>query len=207
MTTNTDTPFGLKPIKHKGGAPYNGAFNPYLIPASDSQAMFIGDVVLKTTTANAARVQAPEAGTFEIGTLPQCIRATVGTTERITGVIVGFAPDPDGLGRTHRLASTERIAYVCDDPDMMFEVQGEGTVAATDMGLNAVLIYTHAGSAVTGRSGAEFDCGTTTAMATTVGFQLCLHRLANRPDNFIGANAKVLVTINTHTEVNASTGI
>ena len=204
---NTDTPFGLKPIRHKSGAPYNGAFSCYYLPAGTAGSYFIGDPVIKTSTANAVAASGPGAGTFPIGTLPEIVKATVGTTNRITGVIVGFAPDPDGLGRIYRPASTARVVYVADDPDLVFEIQADGTVAVTDIGLNAVLIYTNAGDTNTGRSGAELDTGTTTAMATTVGFQLAIHRLVNRPDNEIGAFAKLEVTINTHTEVNASTGI
>mgnify|MGYP003439807478 FL=1 len=201
---NADTPFGLRPIRHKSGAPYNGSFNTYYLPAGTAGNYFIGDPVIKTTTANAVVASGPGAGDFPIGTLPEIVKATAGTTNRITGVIVGFAPDPDGLGRIYRPASTARVVYVCDDPDVVFEIQGDGTVAVTDIGLNGVLIYTNGGSTATGRSGAELD---TSNMNTTVGFQLSIHRLVNRPDNEIGAFAKVEVTINTHTEVNASTGI
>lgn len=204
---NADTPFGLRPIRHKSGAPYSGSFNCYYLPAGTGGNYFIGDPVIKTSTANAVAASGPGAGSFPIGTLPEIVKATVGTTNRITGVIVGFAPDPSGLDRIYRPASTARVAYVCDDPNIVFEIQADGTVAATDIGLNAVLIYTNGGSTSTGRSGAELDTGTTTAMATTVGFQLAIHRLVNREDNEIGAFAKLEVTINNHTEVNASTGI
>ena len=202
---NTDTPFGLRPIRHKSGAPYNGAVNPYIIPASDATAMFIGDPVIKTSTANTVAHSAPGAGDFPIGTLPAITKATAGTTNRITGVIVGFAPDPDGLGRIFRPASTARIAYVCDDPDVVFEIQADGALAADQVGLNAVLVYTNAGDVNTGRSGAELSTGT--APATTVGFQLQIKRLVNRADNEVGEFTKAEVVINTHTEVNASTGI
>lgn len=201
---NADTPFGLRPLRHKSGAPYNGAVRPYLIPASDSTAMYIGDPVIKTGTANAAGVQAPGAGDFPIGTLSEIAKATAGTTNRITGVIVGFAANPDALGLTYRPASTARVAYVCDDPDVEFEIQCDGTLTAAMIGLNAVLIYTNAGSAVTG-SGAELSIGT--APASTVGFQLQIRRLINRLDNEMGEFAKVAVLINQHTEVNASVGI
>jgi hypothetical protein len=202
---NADTPFGLRPLRHKSGAPYNGSFNVYHVPSSYATALFVGDPVIKTSTANAAAVSAPGAGDFPIGTLPEINKATAGTTNRITGVIVGFAPDPDGLGRIYRPASTSRIAYVCDDPDVVFEIQADGEIDADQMGLNAVLVYTNAGDTNTGRSGAELSTGT--APATTVGFQLQMKRLVNRQDNEAGEFAKVEVVINTHTEVNASTGV
>lgn len=202
---NTDTPFGLRPLRHKSGAPYSGAVNPYFLPPTDATPMFIGDPVIKTSTANTVAHSAPGAGDFPIGTLPVVTKATAGTTNRITGVIVGFAPDPDGLGRTFRPASTGRIAYVCDDPDIVFEIQADGILTADQMGLNAVLIYTNTGDVNTGRSGAELSVGT--PPAATVGFQLQIKRLVNRVDNEPGEFTKAEVVINTHTEVNGSTGI
>ena len=58
---NTDSPFGLKPIRHRNGAPYNGAANPYYIPASYGTALVIGDPVIKSGTSNTAEVEAPGA--------------------------------------------------------------------------------------------------------------------------------------------------
>lgn len=202
---NADTPFGLRPIKHRNGAPYNGAVNAYFVPASYATALFVGDPVVKTGTSNAAAITAPGAGAFPVGTLPEINKAAAGTTNRITGVVVGFAADPNGLERRYNPASTARVVYVCDDPDVIFEAQVDGTLTADMIGLNAVLVYTNAGSTFTGQSGAEISIGT--APATTVGFQVNLLRVVNREDNELGEFAKVEVRINTHTETNAVTGI
>lgn len=201
---NVDSPFGLKPVRHMLGLPLNGAVKPYYIPASYATALFIGDPVVKTGTANTARVQAPGVGEFQIGTLPEINRTTVGDTtnnaSRITGVIVAFAPDPDGLGRIHRPASTERIAFVCDDPFVVFEIQADGAIPATSIGLNAVTIATHSGSTVTGLSGIELDT-TSTAPSADASNQLIILRAVNRVDNDTTLiHAKVEVRINTHTE-------
>jgi hypothetical protein len=205
---NNDTPFGLRPVRHKSGAPYNGAVNYYYVPSTYATALFVGDPVVKTGTSNTTAVSAPGAGDYGIGTLPEINKATAGTTNRITGVIVGIAPNPNGLERIYNPASTGAIIAVCDDPDVMFEIQCEGTIAAAQIGLNGVLIYTNAGSTATGRSGAELDGGTTTAPATTVGFQLKILRVKNAVDNEAGsAFTKVEVMINQHTETTASVGI
>ena len=90
---NVDTPFGLRPVRHKSGAPYNGAANPYYKPVGYATAMFIGDAVVTTGTSNTAAASAPGLGNFQIGTLPEVNRATVGDTNRITGVVVGFGAD------------------------------------------------------------------------------------------------------------------
>lgn len=198
---NSDTPFGLRPIRHKSGAPYNGAANPYYIASDYATALFIGDPVIKVAGgSNTAAVEVPGGGTFGIGTLPSIEKATAGDGNRITGVIVGFAPLPSNLEHKHNPASTARVAYVCDDPDIVFEIQADGAVAAASMGLNAVLIYTHSGSTYTGLSGVELDT-TSDGPAADASNQLLILRASNREGNdTTSAWCKVEVLINQHTQ-------
>jgi hypothetical protein len=207
---NADTPFGLKPVRHKSGAPYNGSFNPYYIKGDYATALFIGDPVVKVAAgSNTAVMKDPGAGEFAIGTLPQVEKTVVGDvdgiTKMITGVIVGFAADPDNLTNKHNPASNERIAYVCDDPEVIFEIQADGAIPAASMGLNAVLIATHSGSTTTGLSGIELDT-TSDVPAADASNQLIILRAANREDNDTTiAHAKVEVLINCHTQAPGST--
>lgn len=206
---NIDSPFGLKPVRHKSGAPYNGAVNPYYVPGDYGTALYIGDPVVKTGTANTAVVAAPGVGKFGIGTLPAINKTAAGdvdgNTKRITGVIVGFAALPNDLSKPYNPANTERIALVCDDPDVVFEIQADGAVAAASMGLNAVLIYTHGGNTTTGLSGAELDT-TSNAPAADASNQLTIVRAVNREDNDTTiTHAKVEVLINAHTEASGYT--
>lgn len=201
---NENRPFGLKPVRHKSGAPYNGAVNPYYIPSSYATALFIGDPVVKTGTANTAEVQVPGGGKFNIGTLPEINKTAagdvVGNTQRITGVIVGFAALPTDLSKNYNPASTARVAYVCDDPDIVFEIQADGAIPATSIGLNAVLKH-GTGNTTTGLSATVLDSGTTTAPSADASNQLLILRAANREDNDTTlAYAKVEVMINAHTE-------
>jgi hypothetical protein len=203
MTTNSDTPFGLRPVRYRDGSPYNGAVNPYFVASTYATALFVGDPVVKVAGgSNAAQV-----GNFPIGTLPQIERATAGDGNAITGVIVGFAPLPTNLGLVYNTASTERVAYVCDDPNVMFEIQADGAIAATQVGLNANLIYTHAGSTITGRSGAELDT-TSDGPDADASNQLTILRVVDRADNYAAtAFTKVLVAVNQHTELTGAIGI
>lgn len=196
---NADTPFGLRPVRYLTGAVYNGAVNPYWVEDATDNALFIGDVVIATGTANTAIVTVPGAGSFPPSTLPKILRITAGDTNRTTGVIVSFSTDPTALENVHRLNSTERVAWVCDDPDVMFEVQGDSaqTIAATDVGNNADIIFTHTGSTVTGISGMELDGSTITADASN---QLIIMRAVNRDDNDADLiHAKWLVMLSNHT--------
>tara|TARA_R100000656_G_scaffold19339_1_gene17630 strand:+ start:8350 stop:9006 length:657 start_codon:yes stop_codon:yes gene_type:complete len=202
---NTDTPKGLVPIKHRNGAPYNGAANPYYKPAGYATALFVGDVVVKTGTANTAAASAPGLGDFNIATLPEINKTTAGDSntdgERQTGVVVGFGADPDNLTNVYSSASTEAIVWVVDDPSVVFEVQCPSAIAATQIGLNAVLIDTHSGSTVTGLSGTEMDGGDTTAPAANASYQLLILRAVNRTDNETNAVHNMIeVVLNNHTE-------
>lgn len=201
---NEDRRFGLKPVRHKSGAPWNGAVNPYFIKGDYATALFIGDPVVKTGTANTAKVTVPGAGAFNIGTLPEINKTVVGdvdgNTKRITGAIVAFTPLPSDLSKNYNPASTERVAWVCDDPDVVFEIQADGAIPATSIGLNAVLIATHSGSTTTGLSGIELDT-TSDAPAADASNQLTIVRAVNREDNDTTTIwAKVEVLINAHTE-------
>jgi hypothetical protein len=90
------------------------------------------------------------------------------------------------------------VAYVVDDPDMLFEIQADGAVPAASMGLNAIMIQTHQGSTVTGLSGIELDT-TGTAPAADASYQLIIRNAINREDNDTTiAHAKVLVQISVH---------
>lgn len=203
---NQDTPFGLRPIRHRNGAAYNGSTNPYYLRSDYATAMFIGDPVIKTGTANLVAVNAAGVGEFAIGTLPTINKATAGATNRITGVIVGFSTLPTDLSKQYNPASTERVALVCDDPDVIFQIQSDTLLASTSIGLNAILIYTHAGSTVSGLSGVEMDGGSGTAPGADATYQVMIQRAANIPNNDLTAvHCKLEVMISNHTEASGST--
>lgn len=192
---NKDTPLGLVPIRHSNGAPYNGAYSEYYVPSTYATALGVGDPVIITGTSNTAAYKGNAPGT-----LPEINKATAAGGNYISGVIVGFNLLPDDLSKTYNAASTERIVYVADDPDLVFEIQEDsaGTVLdATDVGLNVDLVYTHSVSTTSGKSGAELDRST---VNTTSTLQLKIRRLVNRVDNALGDSAKWEVTINLHTQ-------
>jgi hypothetical protein len=182
---NANAPTGLVPMCYRSGAPYNGAFNSYTVPASDGTALFIGDPVIV-------------AGTSDALGQPTITRATAAGGAYITGVVVGFEPNRGDLTAIHRAASTLRTVYVADDPAILYEIQEDavgGALAVTSVGQNADLIA-GTGSTVTGKSAFQLD---TSTAATTNTLQLRIERFAPREENEVGvANAKVWVSINLH---------
>lgn len=195
---NTDAPFGLRPVRYLNGVCWNGQARPYYVPSSDSTALFKGDPVVIVGDSNDNEVTVI-GGKFAPGTLSEVTRATAGDGNYITGVVVGVAPTTDE-SLTYRAASTERVVWVADDPNIVFHMQddGGGTPSADWVGWNANLIA-GTGSTATGISGFELDGGTSDGPANDASNQLFILNLANVEDNEIGDNAIWEVTINMHT--------
>jgi len=189
---NANTPYGLRPVRHRNGAPYNGAATRYHVPASDGTALFIGDPVII-------------AGSADADGVATVTRATAAGGNYLLGAVVAVEPETrDSL--TYRAASTARYVWVADDPDLVFEIQEDGVggaLAATNIGQNIDLVA-GSGSTTTGLSGFMADSSTA---ATTNTLQLRLIGFSQRVDNEVGnAYAKMLVSINLHALRNA-TGI
>jgi hypothetical protein len=187
---NRDAPFGLRPVRYKNGSPWNGAFRHYYVPAGDATAIFIGDAVAIVGDSNDNEIFGNPPGS-----LSEVTRVTVGDGNVIAGVVVGVAP-VTAESLKYRAASTERVLYVVDDPNVIFEIQCDGTITADSIGLNAVLIATHSGSTTTGLSGLELDT-TSDVPAADASNQLYIVGLAKKQDNeLLTANPIVEVLIN-----------
>ena len=189
---NTDAPFGFRPVMHRSGAPYSGAANLYM--ATSGSAMFLGDPVFITGQSNSTEQDGNPPGSVPIVTL-----AGTANTDKITGVIVGVVPT-DATSTTYRPATkANRLLWVCDDPDVLFMVQADGTLTQDDVGNAAVMIQTHTGSTVTGLSGSEIS-----STLATQGVYV-LERLVPSPDNDLAsANSKCIVSVRKHTRVHSA---
>lgn len=188
---------GFRPVRYLNGAPWNGQFNKYVVAAADGTALFVGDLVKLSTTGDS------EGYTT-------VVQATA--TGAVIGVVVGFETDPADLNTPqYRKASTRRIVYVADDPNLILEAQEDGDtdpLETADIGLNVDFVV-GAGSTVTGASGMQIDSSTHNTTAT---LPLRLLGLAQRPDNenvlASGGQAYTRweVKINNH-QLGSSTGV
>lgn len=199
---NSDTPFGLRAVGHPSGLS-KARVAAYAVSSSYATALFPGDPVVVTGTANAAEVSAPGVGVMPAGSMSEVEKATAGTGNKITGVVVAVAADPDGLGRRYLPASTGGVVFVNNDPQTEYEIQADEDVVVADVGANAAVVYTNAGDTNTGQSGAELDSST---IATTAGLQLRILSVVPRADNETGDFAKCRVRINNHSEITGIAG-
>lgn len=190
---NPDTPFGLRPARNVYSGRFSAGVNLYSTLATDATAIYVGDPVVLSGTSQIIDGQ----------TYADVDQAATG--DKIVGVVVAVVPiTRDSL--TYRAASTQRLLYVCDDPNALFEIQevsGGTSLTANDIGLNADFVVA-AGSAITGQSGVEIN---NVGEATTNTLDLKIVGLVPRADNAVGENAKWLVRINRHQYANQVAGI
>lgn len=190
---NVDSPSGFSPVAHRNGAPYNGSFRVYSVAAGYGTQLMIGDAVILAGTAQ----------TINGRVLSDVERCATGGVP--VGVIVGVQPDSQDSLR-YRAASTLRLVYVADDPDLIFEIQegSSGTaLTANDAGLNVDFVVA-SGNTTTGLSGTQINNATE---ATTNTLDLHLVGPVAREDNAIGYSCKWLVTFNRHQFRNQVAGI
>jgi len=191
---NQDRPSGLAPVQYLNGAPWNGGGRVYCIPDTDDTNIFaIGDPVVL-------------AGGADGNGVPTITLATAGSANSVLGPIVSGAGalsygSSYGVPQESPIvipATKSRNYYVlvCDDPNVIFEIQEEdaGTAfTAAEVGLNANL-----SSGVNNGflSGWEVDTASPGSGAT---LQLKLLGLSQKVNgNAFGDWAKWLVLINLH---------
>lgn len=185
---------GFRPVKHMSGAPYNGQFNRYMISASDSQVTNVGDLVILSD--NDALVDAGG------GVYPAVERAASATSSAIVGAVVGFEPDYSNLNSgNYRAASTRRVVFVADDPELLFACPQDGTggvVAAASVGLNCSLVIGSGNASAPWASAMMVD---SSEVATTAADPVQIVGVLASPDNDVTSTARpaeLLVRINTH---------
>lgn len=177
---NRDTPFGLRPAYHLLGGDANRT-NAYTIAAAYGTKIYTGDLVTKTATGNEIG-QGAASDTLFTGVFAGCRYKTAG------GEIVYSRYWPADV-TTH----TEIVAWVYDDPFIVFEIQADGDIEAADYGNQGDLIITHAGVDSTGVSGMELK-----SSDIDTGSNLKILGLVPRVGNAVGTNAKIYVLISEH---------
>lgn len=205
---NPNTPFGLQPYQRRGSASYRGNDTLYKIAANTTNAIYVGDPVVKL------------AASADANGINGVNLVAAGTNHPFTGVVVGFlgkasaatlAPSMYGItpGPMYKPANDSSIWYVLvdDDASSLFVVQSNdsgGAPAATVVGKNANLA-SGAGSAYTGWSGWMLAAN---QIATTSTYQVNIVGFLEEADNVPGAtNAKLIVRINAYTDGANAAGI
>lgn len=187
MSSDRNHPYGLRPVRHLNGSPWNGDANLYMILAADVAEYHIGDPVrLSGTTTDTIGIP-----TVTIGA------ATAGDAGSWLGPIVGVHPvkpvRPSLIGTslaledTHIPATKARDYYVmvADAGDLVFHIQNNGeTLLVTAGGLQAAF---QVDNPADNQFSATVIDGSTQATVDTVTANrrnLRLLRPVNKEDNF-----------------------
>lgn len=191
---NTNSPYGLRYIRSlvPGNAP--GAMVTYIIPASDSNAYFVGDPIKSTGTGGTGPAQ------LGADTFPSVILSAAGNTS--LGVIMAIGYNPNNLNIQYGAPSTLRYAQVMVDPFAVYSIQLNGVGAVTDFGGNADLAAGGGGSTITGISSYVLDISTITASSA----QMRILGKILVPGNETGLYENYAVMFNEH-EYKSTTGV
>tara|TARA_R110002060_G_scaffold75121_1_gene84689 strand:+ start:165 stop:749 length:585 start_codon:yes stop_codon:yes gene_type:complete len=182
---NQDAAFGMKPVRMIGGAPYNGGQSRYRIAANYGTSIFQGDMVA-AVTGGGVEVHA-DGGTVPIvGVFNGCMYTDPTSGEQ---VFSNYYPASTN--------AADIIAFVIDDPMVVFEIQAAIAFPIADLFGNFDIVYTTAGSTKTGISGAELQV---TDGGTGLTLPVKAIDISEDPANSdVGAaHTNVLVTIENH---------
>jgi hypothetical protein len=152
--STTSAPRGLKPIGLLGGGPFAGSTREYLINSSYSTAIYNGDVVGFANVASSS----------DDGYL---VREAVASEVNPIGVFLGCSyTDPNTSQPTWKqyypgsIAASDIKAVVAVHPYTLYELQCDGAIAQTQLGMSLDLVQTQSGSTITGNSGIQGDAST-----------------------------------------------
>ena len=165
------TPNGAEPV---GTCSSSGSFTGKVvhikIASAYDTAIFYGDFV-KLVTAGTIEKDTGTAALTSIGIFLGC-KYTDSSTSQMT-FNQTFPAD---------MAASDTAAYVLIDPDVLFKMQGDATIAQTGLGANFSVIQT-AGSTTIGRSKNACDAST---VATTNTFPIRLVDFVDGPKSSVG---------------------
>lgn len=192
----TSTPYGLKPINLIGGQAFNGGvIREIVLSTNNTYAFYTGAVVQLSSAGNPQPIQATPVA-------PEYAATSTPGTAGIVGVCVGVSyVDPNLKYQVFAQylpadaitgGYTNVTIHVCDDPDQLWQIQGDaafGTLtngAAGAIGKNAAL-STFTGNATTGLSQTKLVVGSnggSLAATTTLAMRVVDVVAATANDNY-----------------------
>ena len=185
---NLDKPNGLKPVGTLNGNSWCGKVMPFDADGAGSD-IFPGDLVKMEAD---GKIDVATAGDVEL--VGVCVGYQPAQPGRANGVTDHFTGNASfDLDRTFYDASVDGAAQimVAVGPEVLYEVQTAGTLAATNVGNNADVVAT-AGDVTRGISQQELSGTAGSATA-----QLRIIRAVDRTDNDVtAANSRWIVKIN-----------
>tara|TARA_R100001129_G_scaffold177211_2_gene151917 strand:- start:374 stop:952 length:579 start_codon:yes stop_codon:yes gene_type:complete len=168
---STAAPFGARPVNTMSASgSFTGKVQHIKIASGYATAIFNGDFV-KLVSAGTVEKDTGTASLTTIGIFMGCKY-----TDPTSGQLTFNQQYPAST------AASDIMAYVLTDPDVVFLMQGDGTIAQTALGANFDVIQT-AGSTSIGNSKNAVDAD---SVATTNTFPLKIYDFYDGPESSIG---------------------
>ena len=161
----TAAPYGLKAVNLVGGQPYAGSTRQIKIASGYASNIYNGSVVsvVAAGTVEIVSEVGSNADAFPAGTV---------------GVFVGCSyTDPNTKQKLFKqywpsgTVASDAVAYVIDDPDVVFQIQADDTLAQSALGINIPVVNPTAGSTTTGNSTMAADASAI-AVGATLAFKI-----------------------------------
>jgi len=189
----TAAPYGARPINTTSASgSYTGKVQHIKIASAYDTAIFYGDFV-KLVTAGTGEKDTGTAALTPIGIFMGC-KYTDSTSKQMT-FNQQWPAD---------MAASDAVAYVVTDPEVLFRMQSDETVAQAALGANASVVQT-AGSTSIGNSKCAFDGST---VATTNTFPVKVVDFVDGPTSSVGDTyTDVIVKFNVGHQLTNTTGI
>ena len=184
------TPYGLKAVNLIGGQPYAGSTRQIKIASGYGTNIFNGSIVsiVAGGTIEIVTTNGDNSTGFPAGTIGVFVGCTY--TDPNTGNITFNQYWPAST------VASDAMAYIVDDPDVVFQVQADGAVTQADLGQNvklAAVQSTSTGDTTTGNSTSAVSATT----AVTSGFAFRIVDFVDAPGSTIGdAYTDLLVKFN-----------
>jgi hypothetical protein len=186
------TPYGLRPVNLIGGLPYAGSTRQIKIASGYALNIYTGSIVIIVT-----------AGTIEAAVTPVVGSAANPLPAGTVGVFVGCTyTDPNLKYKIFSqywptgTVAADAMAYVVDDPNVLFQAQSAGSLVQAELGSNvplAAVQSTSTGSLTTGNSTSALSA--TTAVTSGIAFRIV--DFVDAPGSAVGdAYTDVLVKFN-----------
>lgn len=191
--SSTAAPYGARPI---GALSANGSFTGKVrhikIASAYNTAIFHGDFV-KLVAAGTVEKDTGTATLTPVGIFMGCSYTDPNTNQKT------FAQQ-----WTASLAASDAVAYVIDDPDVLFMMQSDEAIAQAALGANFAVVQT-AGSTAIGKSKNAVDGS---SVATTNTLPLRLVDFVDGPDSVVGDDyTDVICKFNAGHQYNNTTGV
>jgi len=132
----TASPYGLKAVNHIGGTPYAGSTRLLPIVSGYNVNIYNGSIVQIAAATGTVEIvvttgDAGAGAVFPAGVIGVFVGCTY--TDPNSGNILFANNWPTGT------VAADALAYVIDDPDVVFMAQANGAVTQTDLGNNCFL--------------------------------------------------------------------